>query len=90
MTAPPRPRSAKKNGLNHGFLVMLLDGPYDGQDIRATSNEMEQGVIVRSKNKYVSVAVTNARGLASTLPLFRWLEEAKIVVLPFLTASYVL
>lgn len=70
---------------------MLLDGPYDGQDIRATNAELTQGVIVRSHHMYVRSGFTSTQGITSAImPLFRWLEEVKVILLPLLTMSYAL
>lgn len=91
MTAPLRPNTSEQTDPERHLLVMLLDGPYDGQDIRATNAELTQGVIVRSNHVYVRSGLNSTRGIASvTMPLFRWLEEAKIVLLSFLTMSYAL
>ncbi|WP_162348478.1 hypothetical protein [Pseudoxanthomonas gei] len=70
-------------------MVMLRDGPFDGQDIRATGAELEQGLLVRNNHTYVRDGSTMARAISSaSLPLFRWLQEARVVLLPFLTLSY--
>ena len=91
MIAPFRPNTPEQNDPEYRFVVMLLDGPYDGQDIRATSVELTQGVIVRSNHMYVRSGFTSTRGITSaTMPLFRWLEEAKVILLPLLTMSYAL
>ncbi|HEX7801758.1 MAG TPA: hypothetical protein VF471_03240 [Pseudoxanthomonas sp.] len=91
MIAPFRPNTPEQTDPEYRFVVMLLDGPYDGQDIRVTNAELTQGVIVRSNHMYVRSGFTSTRGITSaTMPLFRWLEEAKIVLLPFLTMSYAL
>jgi len=91
MIAPFRPNISDQTEPEYRFVVMLLDGPYDGQDIRATNEELTQGVIIRSNHMYVRSGFTSTRGITSvTMPLFRWLEEAKIALLPFLTISCVL
>lgn len=69
--------------------VLLIDGPYDGQDIRASGAELRQGLIVRDKHQYARSGVSDRKGTASApMPLFRWLQEARIVLLPFLAMPY--
>ena len=69
--------------------VLLVDGPYDGQDIRASSAELRLGLIVRDKYQYARAGVSDRKGTsAARMPLFRWLQEARIALLPFLAMPY--
>lgn len=85
MSASSRPGAPGQADAEHPFFALLIDGPYDGQDIRVSHDELTLGVLIRNQHRYVKAEATRGRGTASSLPLFRWLEEAKVVLLPLLS-----
>lgn len=78
VTARLRPNVLEQNHPAGRCVVMLLDGPYDGQDILAANAELTQGVIVRGSHMYVRFGLTSMQGsVSATMPLFRWWEEVR-------------
>ncbi len=67
--------------------VLLLGGPYSGQDIRATTEELQAGVIVRGADMYVA-STEKEPAVKSRLPLFLWLQQVKIALFPLMTMPY--
>ena len=64
--------------------VLLVGGPYHGQDIRASAAELQNGVLVRGADTYVA-SQTHEPPLKSRLPLFLWLQKAKAMLFPLMT-----
>lgn len=63
MIAPIRSNISAQTDPEYRFVVMLFDGPCDGQDIRAPNAELTQGVIVRSNHMYVRSGATSTGAL---------------------------
>ena len=68
-----------------GQTVLLMGGPYDGQDIRATGEEMKLGIIGRDVQKDGRRQESRK---ALRMPRFGWIEEMKMIYLPLATFSY--
>jgi len=59
------------------IVVMLVGGPYDGQDIFANRVEVVRGLLVRSEQMYVRSGFDNPWRSSIDVPLFRWLSVCK-------------
>lgn len=64
--------------------VLLVGGPYHGQDIRASAAELQEGILVRGADTYVA-SEEQEPPVKSRLPLFLWLQQAKTVLFPLMT-----
>ena len=54
--------------------VILVDGPYDGQDIRVTESELSAGSFLRNGQRYLRVGAESPLGLAISVPTFKWVS----------------
>ena len=55
--------------------VLLLGGPYDGQDIRVSAIELGGGSLLRGGHLYLREGLDTALGIGARLPTFRWKSE---------------
>lgn len=59
------------------IVVMLVGGPYDGQDIFANRVEVVRGLLVRNEQMYVRSGFDYPWRRSIAVPLFRWLWVCK-------------
>lgn len=52
--------------------VVLVDGPYDGQDIRVTQSELSAGSFMRNGQRYHRAGAGSPLGVGIMLPTFKW------------------
>ena len=54
--------------------VILVDGPYDGQDIRVTESELSAGSFLRNGQRYLRAGADSPLGLGISVPTFKWVS----------------
>lgn len=52
--------------------VMLVGGPYDGQDVRITAMELRSGSVLRGEQQYLRTDGHSSLGTGMRIPLFKW------------------
>jgi hypothetical protein len=53
-------------------IVILVGGPYGGQDIRVTEAELDAGSILRNGQRYLRAGTESILGMGGRLPTFKW------------------
>ena len=67
---PPVPSQTAENPT-----VILVGGPYDGQDIRVTESELGAGFFVRNGQRYLRAGADSLLGMGGRIPSFKWESE---------------
>ena len=57
---------SKQHTSGHRFIVLLVGGPFDGQDIAVSQEEWILGVLVRARYRYEAVATSAGFPVSST------------------------
>lgn len=57
---------SKQQASGHRFIVLLVGGPFDGQDISVSQEEWILGVLVRARYRYEAVATSAGFPVSST------------------------
>ena len=55
--------------------VILVGGPYDGQDIRVTASELGAGSFLRNGQRYLRAGAESLLGIGVRVPTFKWENE---------------
>lgn len=55
--------------------VILVGGPYDGQDIRVTESELGAGSFLRNGHRYLRGGTESLLGIGVRVPTFKWENE---------------
>lgn len=55
--------------------VILVGGPYDGQDIRITATEFGAGFFLRNGQRYLRADAESLLGTDARIPTFKWENE---------------
>ena len=60
------------------LIVLLVGGPYDGQDIAVSEEEWAQGSLIRNRHRYASdtLAACVSPG-SSGMRIFTWVDSAR-------------
>ena len=77
MIEPIPPASDSAESDCERIVVMLVEGPFDGQDILANRVEVARGLLVRNEQIYVKSGCGNPWQNSTAIPLFRWLAVWK-------------
>lgn len=56
-------------------IVMLVGGPYDGQDIRVTGTELRSGIFSRGGQRCLRTVCDASTGIGATVPTFKFNSE---------------
>ena len=60
------------------LIVLLVGGPYDGQDIVISKEEWAQGSLTRNRYRYASDSITPGVGRSSSgAQIFTWVDSAR-------------
>lgn len=65
-------------GPERPLIVLLVGGPYDGQDIVVSKEEWRQGSLIRNGYRYASERTTPDAGASSVeMRTFTWMDPAR-------------
>jgi len=60
------------------LIVLLMGGPYDGQDIVVSKEERMQGSLMRNGYRYASEDMTSDAGASSgAMRIFSWVDPER-------------
>lgn len=65
-------------GPERQLIVLLVGGPYDGQDIVVSKEEWTRGSLIRNGYRYAAESMTPAAGAGSIgMRIFTWVDPAR-------------